>query len=122
MRPREGDAFLISAMMQRPLGHLFVVHERAAAGPAIPQHEPAVFALNDFRMLARHVGAERAKIAFTFSADAENGFVDNDNAASERVVDLKAGSFRRCFRHKRDTPRNGRIICGAALSLQANFA
>ena len=83
------------AMPQRPLGDLLVVDERAAARPAILQHEPAVFELNDLGVLARHVGADRAQIALALAADAEDRLVDDDDTAAERIVDLKARTFRR---------------------------
>jgi hypothetical protein len=44
-------------------------------------------------VFARHVGAERTKIAFALASDAEHRLVDDDNAAAERVVDLKPRSF-----------------------------
>ena len=49
------------AMAQRPLGDLLVVDERAASRPAILQHEPPVVEPHDFGVLARHVGADRAR-------------------------------------------------------------
>jgi len=76
---------------QGPFGHLLVVHKRATARPAVPEQKPAIFELNNFGVLARNIGAERTEVAFALAADAENGFIDDDNAAAERVVDLKPG-------------------------------
>ena len=82
------------AMAQRPLGNLLVVDERAASRPAILQHEPPVFEPHDFGVLARNVGADRAQIALALAADAEDRFVDDDDAAAERILDLEARNFR----------------------------
>ena len=48
------------SMLQRPLGHLFAVHEGSTARSAISQHETSVIQADDLGVLARHVGAARA--------------------------------------------------------------
>ncbi len=99
-------------MPQRTLGDLFVVDKRAATRPAISQDESAIFELDNFSVLARHVRAERAEIAFALAADAEDRLVDHDDAPAKWIVDLKPGDFRgsRTANYMR-----------TALSLQANF-
>src|SRR5262245_25379241 len=76
-------------MTERPLGDLLIVDERAASRAAILQHERTVIEAYDFGVLARHVGADRAEIALALAPDAEHGFVDDDNAAAERIVNLE---------------------------------
>ena len=77
-------------MLQRPFGHLLVVHERAVSRAAIFQHVCAVFAQRNLRVLARYVHAGRPQVALAFAADAKHRLVDDDDAAAERVVDLEA--------------------------------
>ena len=79
------------AMPQRPLGHLLVVHERPESRAAILQQEPAVFRAYDLRVFTRHVGAHGAEVAFTPPPNSENGLVDRDDPAPQRIVDLQAG-------------------------------
>ncbi len=88
------------AVPQRPLGHLLVVDERAAARPSILQDEAAIVLPDDLGVLARNVDADRAQIALAPAADAEDRLVDDDDPRTERVVDLQARRFDVvCFGH-----------------------
>ena len=78
------------AMAERPFGNLFVVDERAAPRPAILQHEAAVVVANDLGMLARHVRADGPQIALALPSDPEHRLVDDDDARTERIIQLES--------------------------------
>ena len=84
------------AMLQRALGHLRVVHERSVARPAVFEHVLPVFAERNFRVLARHVLADRTQITLALAPDAEDRLIDDNLTPAERVVDLQAWGFVRC--------------------------
>src|SRR5206468_8197560 len=84
--PAQADAV---AMLQRPLGDLFVVNEGAVARAAILQHVLAVVAQRNLGVLAGDIHAVRAQIALALPPDAENRLVDDDHTAAAGVVDLE---------------------------------
>ena len=83
------------AVLQRPLGDLLAVDERAIARAAIAQREAAVL-LNNLGMFARDVGADDLQIGGRAPADQKQRAIEHDDASSLRVADVEAG-----FGHRR---------------------
>ncbi len=77
------------AMLERALGDLLAVDERAIARSAIFEHVGAV-ALGDFGVVARDVAASQAQVVLIAAADRNGWLVDRHDAAAESVVDFEA--------------------------------
>ena len=100
------------AVRQLVLGDRFAVDVGAIAGSLVFQ-DPVAVLLDDLGVLARHVTAHQPQVALGAAADAQQLFVDGDDALAEAVVYFEARVRR---------GHNRPIIAGLATSTSSEQA